>query len=111
MHVTFLIGVSDHAETVLLAAVPPAPVLAAISPEVVAVARLFVILELTFVSVTVFVDVNAKTVHVILPPLATVLTAILPRVLPDAVDRIVEPGARVAGAIDPGECTGAVFQA
>lgn len=93
--------VFENANAVLLAAVPPALILSSISPEIVTVPCLLVIKELTFISDTVVVDVNAVSWHVILFPLAVVFATIFPHILTNAVNFVVVPVTRVKWTVGP----------
>ena len=86
-----LLWILESAEAVLLTLVPPALVLTAICPVVVAIACLLVVQELSLVAYTIGIDIHSVARHIVALPLAVVFAAILPHVLADAVDFVVVP--------------------
>ena len=90
LHFSFAWVLVD-AEAVLLSVVPPAFVLATVSPEIEAVTSFFILFVLALVGHPVSVDVNSHAVHVIIVPVAVILPAIFPFVLSYTVYPIVNP--------------------
>ena len=103
--------VRELADTVLLAAIPPAEVFTTIRPGVVTETGLLIIEELTFVNDAIDVVVDAIARHVVLVPLAEVFAAICPDILTNAADLVVEPVAVVEGTVGPVVLTKAVLHA
>lgn len=75
----------------MLTLVPPTLITASVCPVINSVTFLLVCEVLTVVAHTIRVNVDAETLHVVLGPLAVVLAAIPPKVLPEAIDFIVKP--------------------
>jgi len=81
----------ENAKSVLLAFVPPAFIFSAIRPIVESIARFLIINILALIGHTVRVNINTMTMHVVIFPIAEILTAILPFVLSNAIDLIIVP--------------------
>lgn len=96
-----LIPVRVGAQTVLFALVPPAVVLASVSPVVHSVPFFLVLVVLAIVTHPVRIDVDAGAVHVVVLPLAVVLATVFPQVNAVAVDFIVSPLAFICASIGP----------
>ena len=96
-----LAGVDVGSESMLLALVPPAFVLASISPVVHTVAFFLVIQVLSVVAHAISVDVDAVAAHVVVGPLTEVLAAVLPEVGAESIDLVVQPLSFVGRSVGP----------
>jgi len=90
LHLSFA-WILVNTKSMLLSVVPPAVVLATIGPKVEAVTGFLVLFVLSFVGYTVCVDVDAHTMHIVVVPMAIVLSSVFPLILAYAVDPVVHP--------------------
>ena len=108
---TLFSAVNVGTESMLLALVPPAFVLAPISPVVHAEALFLIVHILAIVPHTVSVDVDSHALHVVRGPLSEVLATVLPQVRAEPVNLVVQPLAFISRSVGPSVLTSALLLA